>query len=346
MVRESMEFIEGKVIMKYDKLGRSNLTVSTICLGTMHFGPYASQEEAFRIMDRALEMGITFWDTANVYGGGSTRGRSEEIIGNWFAARPGGRERVVLATKVYNPMTGGTQPNDERGISAYKVRHHLADSLRRLQTDHIDLYQVHHIDRRVVAEEFWGALEKVVRDGDVLYLGSSNFPGWGLAKYQMQAQQRGFLGLVSEQTMYNLLCRYPELEVLPAARDFGIGVIPYMPLAGGLLTGKKSAPEGSRTRQVEKEYGADLAGEQFAAFSALCQEVGEPENVVAIAWTLNNPAVTSAIVGVRTVEQLDGLERASELVLSDAVMNRLNTIFDINRGRGLRDAPAPEAYAW
>lgn len=334
--------------MKYGKLGRSNLTVSKICLGTMHFGPYASEEQSFAIMDRALELGITFWDTANVYGGRDHRGRSEEIIGNWFARRPGRRERIVLATKVYNPMVEVSEPNEEGGISAYKVRKHVADSLRRLQTDHIDLYQVHHIDRRVAPEEFWGTFERLVAKGDILYTGSSNFPGWGLAKFQMQARQRGFLGLVSEQTMYNLLCRAPELEVLPAAQDFGIGILVYMPLAGGLLTGKTRASEGSRTRQVEGEYGITLGpeNEQLAAFSRLCQELGEKEHVVAIAWTLHNPAVASAIVGVRTVEQLDGLEQAAALHLDDEAMKELNRIFDINRGRPLQPGPAPEAYAW
>jgi aryl-alcohol dehydrogenase-like predicted oxidoreductase len=335
-------------MMQYNKLGRSNLTVSKICLGTMHFGSYATEEESFRILDRALELGINFWDTANVYGGTGGRGRSEEIIGNWFDQRPGGRERVVLGTKVYNPMGDSTIPNEERGISTYRVRKHAADSLRRLRTDHIDLYQVHHFDRNVSAEEFWGTFERLVSDGDVLYMGSSNFPGWGLAKFQMQALNRGFLGLVSEQTQYNLLNRIPELEVLPAARDFGIGVLAYMPLAGGLLTGKSRAAEGSRSRQVEGEYGISLGPEnaQFTAFSALCREIGEKEHIVAIAWTLTHPAVSSAIVGVRTVEQLDGIERAAKLEITPDAAVRLDEIFNINRGRPLGPGAAPEAYSW
>ncbi len=334
--------------MEYGKLGRSNLTVSRVCLGTMHFGPYASESEAFRIMDRALEIGINFWDTANVYGGQGHRGRSEEIIGRWLSQRPGGRDRVVLATKVYNPMIEVQAPNEERGFSAYKVRKHLADSLRRLQTDHVDLYQVHHFDRRVTVEEFWGTLQKVVADGDALYVGSSNFPGWGLAKFQIHAWNRGFLGLVSEQTMYNLVCRAPELEVLPAALDLGIGVLVYMPLAGGLLTGKLKSVEGSRTAQVESEYGIALGpqNDQFGGFSALCKDLGEKEHVVAVAWTLSHPAVASAIVGVRTVEQLDGLERAAQLKLDADVLDRLDELFSINHGRLLRSGPAPEAYAW
>jgi aryl-alcohol dehydrogenase-like predicted oxidoreductase len=334
--------------MEYNRLGRSNLMVSKVCLGTMHFSSYASEDESFRILDRALELGINFWDTANVYGGRDNRGRSEEIIGNWFAARADGRDQVVLATKVYNPMVEDPLPNEGRGISAYKVRKHAADSLRRLRTDHIDLYQVHHFDRNVAAEEFWGTFERLVSDGDVLYMGSSNFPGWGLAKFQMQAWHRNFMGLVSEQTQYNLLNRIPELEVLPAARDFGIGVLAYMPLAGGLLTGKTRANEGSRSRQVEGEYGINLGHDnaQLASFSALCREIGEKEHIVATAWTLNHPAVSSAIVGVRTVEQLDGIERAAELALSPETVGRLEEIFNINRGRPLGPGAAPEAYSW
>jgi aryl-alcohol dehydrogenase-like predicted oxidoreductase len=314
----------------------------------MHFGPYASEEESFRIMDRALELGINFFDTANVYGGPGNRGRSETIIGNWFARNPGRRDQVVLATKVYHNMAEADIPNEERGISAYKVRKHLGDSLRRLQTDHIDLYQVHHFDRQVAAEEFWGTFERAVADGDVLYIGTSNFPGWGLAKFQMQAWRRGFMGLVSEQTQYNLLNRIPELEVLPAALDFGIGIMAYMPLAGGLLTGKVQSAEGSRTRALETEYGIKLGPEntQLRDFSALCRELGEQEHIVATAWTLNHPAVSTAIVGIRTVAQLDGIERAAELDLSADAMARLDEIFNINRGRPLQPGAAPEAYAW
>jgi aryl-alcohol dehydrogenase-like predicted oxidoreductase len=312
----------------------------------MHFGGKTNQDEAFKIMDRCLESGINFFDTANVYGG---RGGSEKIIGEWFTQRPGARDQVVLATKVFGGMTGRDWPNEGGGISAYKVRAHAADSLRRLKTDRIDLYQVHHIDRTISGEEFWGTFEKLVSDGDVLYIGTSNFPGWGLAKFQTKAWQRGFTGIVSEQTMYNLLCRAPELEVLPAALEFGVGVIPYMPLAGGLLTGKVQASEGSRTADVSSEYGIDLGEEnqQMADFSKLCADMGEKEHIVAIAWTLAHPAVDSAIVGIRKLEHLDGIERAAEMTLPEDVMARLDEIFDINRGRPLRTGrPAPEAYAW
>ncbi|GAA2100342.1 aldo/keto reductase [Microlunatus panaciterrae] len=334
--------------MEYTKLGRSNMSVSKICLGTMHFGPKADEQQSFAILDRALELGINFIDTANVYGGADDPGRSEQIIGNWFAARPGARDRVVLATKVYGPMGDSDDPNEAGGFSAYKVRRHLQDSLRRLQTDRVDVYQVHHIDERVSPEEFWGTYEKAVADGDVLYAGSSNFSGWGLARFQQQAWQRGFTGFVSEQTQYNLLSRVPEMEVLPAARHFGIGVIVYMPLAGGLLTGKTQSFDGSRTRQVEEEYGISLGPDnsQFSDFSELCRQIGEPESVVATAWVLQHPAVDSAIVGIRTVEQLEGVDRAAALQLDESAMARLDEIFNINNGRRIGPGESPQAHAW
>ena len=335
--------------MKYTKLGKSGMTVSKVCIGTMHFGGPTSEEDAFKIMDKAVEMGINFFDTANVYGGAGGRGKSEEIIGKWFKSRTGSRDRVVLATKVYGKMVEGEIPNEEAGISTYKVRKHVNDSLQRLQTDHIDLYQVHHVDRHITPEEFWGTFENIISSGKVLYMGSSNYSGWELAKFQMSALQRGSVGFISEQTMYSLLCRAPELELLPAAEDFGVGVIPYMPLAGGLLTGKKKSVEKSRTASVENEYGIYLgdSNEQMTSFSSLCKELGETESVVAIAWTLAQRAVASPIVGVRTLAHLEGLDRAAELVLDEATLAKLNVIFDINRGRPLRSGKqAPEAYAW
>ncbi|MEM7736301.1 MAG: aldo/keto reductase [Deinococcota bacterium] len=332
--------------MDYARLGRSNLQVSRICLGTMHFGVYTEENDAFAIMDKCLELGINFFDTANVYGR-ENQGRTEEIIGKWFALGEGRRDAVVLASKVYGTMTANPPVNESAGISSYKIRKHLADSLERLQTDHLDLYQVHHIDRTISLEEFWGTFERIIADGDTLYVGSSNFPGWGLAKFQMAGIARGNIGLISEQTMYNLLCRYPELELLPAAQDMDIGVIPYMPLAGGLLAGKRTSQTGSRTAQVENEYGFNLnEHHMFEAFSKLCAELGEKEHIVSIAWTLHNEAVTSPIVGIRTLAHLEGIERAAELVLEPAVLSKLDEIFDINKGRPLRHKPSPEAYAW
>ncbi len=338
--------MKGENEMEYNYLGRTNLTVSKVCLGTMHFGGVTTEQDSFAIMDRALELGINFFDTANVYGG--ITGRTEEIIGKWLKQGGGRRDKIVLASKVYGDMVRTrTVPNEEKGISVFKVRKHLEDSLRRLETDHLDLYQVHHIDRRITEDEFWSSFSSAEARGEILYLGTSNFPGWGLAKFQMSARQRNVMGIVSEQTMYNLLCRIPELEVIPAAREFGIGLLPYMPLAGGLLTGKKQVVEGSRTSNVSKEYGIPLnQNEQLEAFSALCREMGEKEHVVATAWTLANPVVSSAIIGIRTLAHLDDVEKIASLQLSADVMKKLDLIFDINHGRALRMAEAPEAYAW
>jgi aryl-alcohol dehydrogenase-like predicted oxidoreductase len=340
--------IERSKPMRYKNLGKSNMKVSRICLGTVHFANRTPEAEAITIMDRALEMGINFWDTANVYsGGGELRGASEAIIGRYFQSRPGSRDRVILATKVFGSMDDVDDPNFERGVSAYKVRKHVEDSLRRLQTDRIDLYQTHHLDRSITLEEFWGLFEKLVADGKALHMGSSNFPGWALAKYQMAAMRRGFMGFVSEQTMYNLLCRWPELEVLPAALDMGIGVIPYMPLAGGILSAKAQSEAGSRTASVENEYGIAVNSEPIKAYQALCRDLGESPIAVAIAWTLAQPAVSSAIVGIRAPSHLDEMERAAELELDTETLKRLDEVFDTNRGRPIRTGqPAPEAYAW
>ena len=335
--------------MTFTKLGRSNASVSKICLGTMHFGSSASEEESFRIMDLALESGINFFDTADIYGGSGGWGRSEEIIGNWLSQGAGRRDRVFLATKVYwYDQEAESWPNVEVGISSYKVKKNVAASLKRLKTDHIDLYQVHHIDRTVTAQEFWSTFELLRTNGDIHYVGTSNFPGWGLATFQQAALQRGNLGIVSEQHMYNLFCRYPELEVLPAALRYGIGVIVYMPLGGGLLTGNRSPKAGTRTADVSEEYGIDLqSNNQLDEFSKVCKDIGEEERNVAIAWVLSNPAVNSAIVGIRTVEHLKGVLRAAELELGAETIDRLNAIFDINVSRSLRNnEPAPEAYAW
>lgn len=333
--------------MEYSRLGRSNLVVSRICLGTMHFGPRADEATSHAILDRAVEIGINFIDTANAYGGSHGFGRTEEIIGSWFAGRPEIRDQVVLATKQYAGQHPD-RPNGASGFSAYRFRQALIDSLRRLRTDRIDLYQTHHIDRTVSVKEFWGTYERAIADGDVLYAGSSNFSGWGLAMYQLQAWQRGGVGFVSEQTQYNLLSRVPEMEVLPAAQHLGIGGMIYMPLAGGLLTGKVASLDGSRTAQVEQEYGISLGpgNTQFADYSALCAEIGETETAVAIAWTLHHPAVDSVIVGVRTVDQLEGLEHAAALQLSPDTMARLDEIFDINCGRKINKGESPQAHAW
>jgi len=325
--------------VQYTTLGRSGLKVSRLCLGTMNFGPETEEKEAFRIMDAALDAGINFFDTANVYGGPGHRGWTEEIIGRWFAQGGGRRERVVLATKVYNPMEDPLDgPNDGRGLSAYKIRRHLEGSLRRLQTDHIELYQMHHVDLSVSWDELWEAFEVARYQGKIDYVGASNFAGWHLAVAQAAAKARNFFGLVSEQHKYHLLCREPELEVLPCAQAHGIGVIPWSPLAGGLLGRNALTGSGQRTARAKEEI--ERLRPKLEAFKKLCDEIGEPQDVVALAWLLHNPAVTAPIIGPRTLDQLEANLRALEVKLDDEVLKRLDEIFP---GPG---GPAPEAYAW
>ena len=325
--------------MNYTQLGRTGMKVSRLCLGTMNFGPETNEGEAFRIMDAALEAGINFFDTANVYGGRDRRGWTEEIIGRWFAQGGGRRERVVLATKVYGDMDPNDGPNNVGGLSKYKILRHVEASLRRLQTDHIDLYQMHHVDLNVTWDELWEAFETLTAQGKIGYVGASNFAGWHLVKAQAAAAQRNFLGLVSEQHKYNLLCRLPELEVLPAARDLGVGVIPWSPLAGGLLGGAAlSSAAGSRTG---RQAGAIAAHRpQLESFSKLCREIGETESVTALAWMLANPAVTSPIIGPRTLEQLQGALRSVEVEIGKDFLVKLDEIFPGPGGQ------APQAYAW
>ncbi len=314
-------------------LGRTGLEVSRLCLGTMNFGPRTPEAESHVIMDKALADGINFFDTANVYGG---RGATEEIVGRWLA-KGDHRSRVVIATKVYNTM--GDAPN-HRGLSAFHIRQACEDSLRRLQTDHIDLYQMHHVDRSSPWDEIWQAMDTLVAQGKVIYVGSSNFAGWHVAKAQEAARARHSYGLVSEQSLYNLADRTVELEVLPASADYGLGVLPWSPLAGGLLGGALAgAAEGRRASDQVK---ARLAKQksQVDAYEAYCAERGEQPGDVALAWLLHQPVVTAPIIGPRTLEQLDAAERALGITLDDVGLARLDEIWP---GPG---GVAPEAYAW
>lgn len=325
--------------MHYTSLGRTGMNVSRLCLGTMNFGPVTEEREAFRIMDAALDAGVTFFDTANVYGGAERRGWTEEIIGRWFAQGGNRREKVVLATKVYNNMNDENDgPNAGRGLSAYKIRRHLEGSLKRLQTDHVELYQMHHIDRNVTWEELWEVFQALVQQGTVDYIGSSNFSGWDLVKAQAAAKNRHFMGLVSEQHKYSLLCRLPELEVLPAAKDQGIGVIVWSPLDGGLLGGNALNPaKGSRSEgQLER---IEKHRKQLEDFSAFCKEFGEREADVALAWVLQHPAITAPIIGPRTIGQFEQALRAVEITFDEASLVRLDEIFP-GYGEG------PTYYAW
>jgi len=326
--------------MMYTYLGASGMRVSRLCLGTVNFGARTDEKEAHAIMDAALDHGINFFDTANHYPDFVNCGRSEEFIGRWFAQGGGRRERVVMASKVYQPMRDPLDgPNDMGGFSKYKVMRHIEGTLKRLRTDHIELYQMHHVDRRAVWEEIWETFETLGAQGKIVYTGSSNFPAWKLAQAQATARARGFIGLVSEQHRYHLLCRLPELEVLPAARELGIGILVYWILAGGLLTGKALSPEAGPRASAQTDY-VQANRAAFEAFHTLCEEIGHAPANVAVAWGLANPAVSSVVIGPRTKKQLDGLVKAVEINLSEETTRRLDEIFP---GPG---GPAPEAYAW
>ena len=323
--------------MDYTSLGRTGLKVSRFCLGTMNFGPQTTEEDSFAIMDKALDLGINFFDTANVYGWKQGEGITEQIIGRWLAQGGGRREQVVLATKVYGRMGKG---ENERRLSAYHIKRACEESLRRMQTDHIDLYQMHHIDRETPWEEVWQAMEQLVREGKVLYVGSSNFAGWDIAHAQGEAKARNFMGLVSEQSLYNLSARTIELEVIPACREFGLGVIPWSPLGGGMLGGAlQKAKEGRRSSKMQQDR-IEENKEKLEAYEAFCKEIKEEPADVALAWLLQNPVVTAPIIGPRTMDQLEGSLRALKIKLNKKKMEQLDEIW---AGPG---GEAPEAYAW
>jgi aryl-alcohol dehydrogenase-like predicted oxidoreductase len=323
--------------MKYVNLGRTGLKVSPLCLGTMNFGPQTTEADSYVIMDEALELGINFFDSANVYGWKTGEGVTEQIVGRWWAQGGGRRDKVVFATKVYGGM--GEWPNQSR-LSALHIRKACEDSLRRLKTDYIDLYQMHHIDRDTPWEEIWQAMEQLVREGKVLYVGSSNFAGWHIAEANLIAKERHFMGLVSEQSLYNLAARTVELEVLPACEKFGVGVIPWSPLSGGMLGGILQKTHEGRSADARTRERLERLRPQVEKYEAFCKEMGESPADVALAWLLKNPVVTAPIIGPRTVDQLKGSLRTLEIQLTDEQMDALDDIWPGPGGR------APEAYAW
>ncbi|WP_189929247.1 aldo/keto reductase [Streptomyces sulfonofaciens] len=329
--------------MKYTQLGRTGLKVSRLVLGTMNFGPQTDEAASHSIMDAALASGINYFDTANVYGQGENKGRTEEIIGRWFAQGGERRDKTVLATKVYGNMApdGDAWPNHDK-LSAVNIRRAVDASLKRLQTDYIDIYQFHHIDRQTPFEEIWQAVDVLVQQGKILYAGSSNFPGYKIAQANEVAARLGSFGLVSEQCLYNLAERRAEMEVIPASQDYGLGVIPWSPLHGGLLGGvlKKTAQSGRRAGGRAADSLANPAVRtQIQSYEDLLDKHGLEPGEAALAWLLTRPGVTGPIVGPRTQEQLDSALRAVELELSEEVLTALDEIFP---GTG----PSPEAFAW
>ncbi|KIF75019.1 oxidoreductase [Streptomyces sp. 150FB] len=327
--------------MKYTQLGRTGLKVSRIVLGTMNFGPLTNEADSHTIMDAALDAGVNFFDTANVYGRDAGKGRTEEILGTWFAKGGERRDKVVLATKVNGNMGGDGQawPNHDK-LSALNIRRGVEASLKRLQTDYIDLYQFHHIDRATPVEEIWQAIDTLIAQGKILYAGSSNFPGWKIAQTNENARRVGSYGLVSEQCLYNLAERRAEMEVIPAAQEYGLGVIPWSPLQGGLLGGAiRKEREGATGGRTTERLANTALRTQIQSYEDLLDKHGIDPGEAALAWLLTRPGVTGPITGPRTIEQLESALRAVELELSDEVLASLDEIFP---GTG----PSPEAFAW
>ncbi|MDP4192311.1 MAG: aldo/keto reductase [Bacteroidota bacterium] len=323
--------------MEYTHLGRSGLKVSRLCLGTMNFGTYTPVEDSFRIMDKALDLGINFFDTANVYGADKHKGFTEEIIGRWLSQGGLRRDKIVLATKVYGNM--GDWPNEEK-LSAYHIRKACESSLKRLQTDHIDLYQMHHIDRDTPWDEVWQAMEQLVEQGKVIYVGSSNFAAWNIVEANYMAQKRNFLGLVSEQSIYSLRNRHIELEVIPACKAMGVGIIPWSPLGGGILCGVLDKPNSGRRSRPALQSSVEKLRPQLERYENLCKELSMKPADLALAWVLSNPSVASPIVGPRTIEQLQESTNVLNMEIPEQAMKKLDEIWP---GPGNQ---APEAYAW
>ncbi len=330
--------------VKHKRLGKHGVIVSNICLGTMNFGWHTSEKDSFKIMDRALEMGINFFDTADVYGWSVEHGYTEEIIGKWLDQGGGRRDAIVLATKVYNPVDRKLNlpeiNSDGQSLSAYKIMKHCEGSLKRLQTDRIDLYQMHHIDRNCPWDETWQSFSTLARQGKIVYTGSSNFAGWDIATACQEAAKRGMMGLVSEQSIYNLENRMIELEVIPACRHYGLGLIPWSPLAGGLLGGAVKKSKNGRRGDANSLKQLNKKRDQVTKYETLCREIGHPPGEVALAWLLHNPVVTAPIIGPRTIEQLESAVRATSIALEEDVLNKLDEIFPGPGGE------APKAYAW
>ena len=322
--------------MEYNSLGRAGVKVSKLCLGTMNLAKLVDEKTSFAILDATIDAGINFIDTADVYGGIDQRGRTEEFIGKWMA-QGGRREKLVLATKVYGKMGEGA---NDRGLSAFHIRSACEASLRRLKTDHIDLYQMHHIDRMTPWDEIWQAMEQLVSAGKITYNGSSNFAAWNIVEAQCTARARNYSGLISEQSLYNLSNRMIELEVIPACRKYGVGIIPWSPLAEGLLAGilNDSAGVRKKTEAVQKKL--ETHRKQVEEYESYCKSISKKPEAVAISWLLKNPAISSVIIGPRTVAQVNSLVENLQTTLSDDEINRIENIWPGPGGE------APEAYAW
>jgi NDP-hexose 2,3-enoyl reductase len=321
--------------MQYRPLGRSALKVSELCLGTMNFGPRTSEKDSFEILDHAIDSGINFVDTADQYGGHLGVGTTEKILGKWLAQDGSRRDKIVLATKVHEPMSDDI---NDRGLSARHIKKACDASLKRLGVEHIDVYQMHHIDRSAPIEEIWQAMDYLINQGKITYVGSSNFPGWAIARANEKAISKQRLGLVSEQGLYNLIERRAELEVLPACAEYGLGLIPWSPLAGGLLAGSTTNSKGRRQTEAMRDA-IRSRGDQLRAFEELCEALDESPSAIALAWLLHQPTVTATIIGPGDLKQLQSVTHVPDIKLSSETLTALDGIFP-------PCGAAPEAYAW
>ena len=322
--------------MQYSKLGRSGLLVSRLCLGTMNFGAITQEKDSYEIMNRALELGINFFDTANVYGGKMGAGITEKIIGKWLEENKERRDKIVLATKVYGEM--GKWVN-ERYLSAYHIKKACEDSLKRMKTDHIDLYQMHHVHRDTPWDEIWQAMEQLISEGKIIYVGSSNFAGWDIATANEEARRRNLLGLISEQSKYNLFNRFIEREMVPACNYYGVGIIPWSPLEGGLLGGVLKKLDKGRRATDEIVNKLKNNHQKIAQWESLCDEIGEDPANTAHAWLLNQPGVTAPIIGPRTVKQFEDSIRSLDINFNQELLSKLDEIFP-------PAGTSPQYYAW
>ena len=321
--------------MQYRQLGRSALKISELCLGTMNFGSRTSESESFNVLNHAVSAGINFIDTADQYGGDLGVGATESILGRWMAEDKTRRDHLVLATKVHEPMSDDI---NDRGLSARHIQMACDASLKRLGVEHIDIYQLHHIDRLAPIEEIWQAIERLISQGKITYAGSSNFPGWAIARANEKAIARHRLGLISEQSLYNLIERRAELEVIPACREYGLGLIPWSPLAGGLLSGPGQEAHGRR-RSDAMQSAYDQRAEQLEQYQQLCSSLDESPSAIALSWLLHQPQVSATIIGPGSLEQLSSVLHVPEIRLSLQTLQRLDELFP-------PCGEAPEAYAW
>ncbi|MBM4103778.1 MAG: aldo/keto reductase [Planctomycetes bacterium] len=330
--------------MEYTFLGKTGMKVSRLCLGTMNFACQIREQDCFRMMDEALAMGINFFDTADAYGAGlDDRGGAEKIIGRWLAQGGGRRDAVIIAAKVFGHCAAFYDRYEENsatdGLSRYKIFKHCEGTLKRLQTDHLEIFQMHHIDHNCSHQEMWEAMDVLQKQGKIVYVGSSNFAGWDIAECCMTAKLLNKQGLASEQSLYNLNNRMLELEVIPACRRFGMGLIIYSPLAGGLLGGRPQKQAGRRTSEAQQQARSKNR-DKLERFEKLCVDLSQSPANIALAWLLHNPVVTAPIIGPRTVEQLMENKQVPEIILSEKTLQQLDEIFPGPGGE------APKAYAW